>query len=290
MKNLLKEPLLHFLLLGAGLFLLFDLSSPHSGSADTKQEIVVSQGRIQTLQATYEKVWRRPPNEQELQGLIHEYVRDEVFYREAQAMGLDQNDTIVRRRMRQKLEFLAGELGGGVEPTDEELETFLAKHPDRFREENRYTFQQVYLNVNTREAALEADANALLIALRNGADATLAGDPLRVPQRFDHVPDSEVARTMGNPFLQELKRLPVGDWQGPIVSGFGVHLVKVSDRSEGRVPDLKEIRRKVSHEWSAQHRKENMETFYQALRQRYIVTIQPSPGEQIPSTEIALNE
>ena len=290
MKNFLKEPLLHFLLLGAGLFLLFDLSSSSSDATDSKREIVVSQGRIQTLQATYEKTWRRPPNEQELQGLIHEYIRDEVLYREAQAMGLDQNDTIVRRRMRQKLEFLAEELGGGIEPTDEELEAFLAKYPDRFREEGRYTFQQVSLNVNTRETSLEADANALLLELREGADASLAGDALRVPQRFDQVSDSEVARTLGNPFLLELKRLTVGEWQGPIVSGFGVHLVKIYDRVEGRVPDLKEIRQKVSHEWSAHHRKENLETFYQAFRQRYIVTIQPSPSVHVSSSEIALNE
>ncbi len=283
-----KEPLLHFLLLGAGLFLLFGLINNNNDVTDTKEEIVVSQGRIETLKATFNKVWQRPPNEQELQGLINEYIREEVLYREALAMGLDRDDTIVRRRMRQKLEFLSEDLITLSEPTEEELEAFLTEYPDRFRQETRFTFQQVYLNAKKRGVSAEANAESLLIELRAGADVSKAGDLLIVEQRFEKSREGEVARTMGKQFLEALQGMSVGEWQGPIVSGFGFHLVQITERIDGLVPELYEIRDAVVREWLAMKRKETNEAFYKGLLEQYVVTMEGiTPGKKSSETMVA---
>lgn len=285
MKRIIKEPLFHFLVLGAAIFLLFGLIN----STDTKQEIVVTQGRIQTLQTTFSKVWQRTPNKQELQGLIDEYIREEVMYRHAQAMGLDRDDTIVRRRMRQKLEFLSEDLTPLSEPTDAELEAFLTQHPDRFRQETRFTFQQVYLNVKKRGVSVEADARFLLSELFAGADASKAGDLLMVERHFENSSEGEVARIMGKQFLEALHGLSVGQWQGPIVSGFGLHLVQITERIDGKAPQLNEVRDVVVREWSSMKRKETNESFYQGLLAQYNVTVEGrnSSGKKSSDTEFA---
>ena len=160
--KLLREPLVHFLVLGAGLFLLFGLVG--DSNVAPADRIVVSSGRVAQLTQIFTRTWQRPPTEQELAGLIEDHVREEVYYREALAMGLDRDDTIVRRRMRQKLEFVTDDLVAAVTPTEEQLETYLRENPEAFRVPTRLSFQQIYFNRDRRGGSPHAEANVLATA------------------------------------------------------------------------------------------------------------------------------
>jgi hypothetical protein len=274
----LKEPLLHFLLLGVALFILFGwVGNDPDGPVDERTEIVVTMGRINSLGATFEKVWQRPPSPEELTGLVNDFIREEIMYREALAMGLDQDDTIVRRRMRQKIEFLSDDVANLIEPSEEELQAFLDTHPERFEEDDRYSFQQVYFDLHGRgESALD-DARAALSSLRAGElGPEDLGDSLMIELQFEDLRETDIKRTFGGEFLQAIETVPKGSWQGPVASGYGLHLVLVDHRVDGFVPLLAEIRDTVFREWSVEKRKEFTEAFYARLRERYIVTIEES--------------
>src|SRR5512140_853104 len=149
MKRILKEPLLHFLLLGAGLFLAYRLTPRTAGSGESGQ-VLVTQGQIEHLAAGFAKTWQRPPTPQELAGLVRDRVREEVYCREAFAMGLDKDDTVIRRRLRQKMEFVSDDIAAQAEPSDAELTVYLQTHPDAFRVPPQFTFHQVYLDSKAR--------------------------------------------------------------------------------------------------------------------------------------------
>ena len=284
--KLLREPLVHFLLLGAMLFGAFALLGERS-SAPTGQ-IVVTPGHIEHLTVGFTRTRQRPPTAQELAGLIDDYIREEVLYREALAMGLDRDDTIVRRRLRQKLEFLTEEVAETAPPTEADLQVFLQQHPDAFRVEPRLAFQHIYLNRHRRGAAANAEAQQLLAQLSTGDTATdtaALGDPFLLPSEFALSSRSEIARLFGDAFATQLQDLVPGHWMGPIESGYGLHLVFVRERVDGRVPALAEVRQAVQREWLAARRKAVNEQFYQRLRARYTVVVeQPqAASDHIPT-------
>lgn len=288
--KILKDPLLHFLLMGGVLFAVFQWGAG-DGAAGISQidEIVVTEGRVQTLYQTFGKVWQRAPTADELEGLIQDYIREEVLYREALAMGLDRDDTIVRRRMRQKIEFLSEDIASLEEPTEEELQEYLVAHPEKFRQDTRFSFRQVYLNADARGQSPDADALALLARLREqDGDAASAGDRIMIEHSFKNETEREIERALGRQFLQALRDTPQGSWQGPIVSGFGLHLVHISERIDGEVPELAEVRDIVLREWTAIKRTETNEAFYQMLRDRYKVTVE-KPGS-LSSSQLAMKE
>ena len=298
----LREPLLHFLLLGAAMFGTYQLVSDSGFSGNQPlEEIVITEGRIETLILGFKRIRQRTPTEEELDGLIQAHIREEVMYREALAMGLDRDDTIIRRRLQQKLVFLTEDMTGLADPTEAELETFLVENQEQFRKETRFSFEQVYFNVSERGSSAKTDAALLLAELRKstprkpgegstpGIDTALLGDKLLLSQ-FSKAYGREILRVMGSQFLAGLQSLPVGSWHGPIESEFGLHLVKLSERIEGVVPPLEDIRDHVSYEWTSAKREETNEASYSALRERYIVTfaepaasrlnaIAASPGE-----------
>jgi hypothetical protein len=280
MKKLLREPLVHFLLLGAGLFLLSGLVGDRAGT--DSNEILITPGHVEHLVAGFTRTWQRPPTREELAGLVQDYVREEVYYREALAMGLDKDDTIIRRRLRQKLEFLSEDTAAQAEPTDEDLRAYLKQHAEAFRVDQRLTFSHVYLNPDRHGKNLERDAEKLLAHLnRVGAKADVAelGDPFLLNHTYEAVTTQEAARDFGEKFAATLGELPVGQWQGPVESGYGAHLVLVHERTEGRMPELEEVRDAVGREWTNARRLEANEKFYQALLQRYTVTIEsPQPA------------
>lgn len=281
MRSILKEPLLHFLALGAALFAVFALlNDDDSGSGSQSREIVVTPGRTATLVAQFEKTWNRPPTSQEIDGLIEEHIREEILYREALALGLDRDDTIVRRRMRQKLEFLSEDILTLAEPTEEDLEEYLASHPDAYRLDSLFTFKQVFLNAKNRAGTIDADTQTLLATLRSkgpAADITEAGDRLMLEQSFEATPLRDVARLFGEEFATALAKTPTGSWQGPVPSGYGLHLVSITNHTEGQLPPLNEVRDAVLRDWSNERRNETNEAFYRNLRARYTVTIEEAP-------------
>ena len=276
MKRILREPLLHFLLLGAGLFIAYDVMQK-PGVRNDSGEIVVTMGQVENLAATFAKTWQRPPTPEELAGLVRDRVREEVYCREAKALGLDKDDTVIRRRLRQKMEFISDDIAAQAEPTDAELISYLQGHPDSFRVEPRFTFRQVYLNPAKHGENLARDAAQLLAQLKRAgiaADSAQLGDSLMLEHQFAAASASEVDNQFGDKFAAKLRELTPGQWQGPIESGYGMHLVLVSERIEGRLPALAEVRDTVRREWDNARRLEANDKFYQELLKRYTVTIE----------------
>lgn len=293
MKSLLREPLIHFLLIGAGLFLLFGWgggpsSQPGGQSGPQSTKIIVTQGQIEHLTAQFTRTWQRPPTEQEVKGLIDSYVRDEISYREATAMGLDRDDPTIRRRMRLKLETLNEDIAATTSPTDQDLRDFLERHPDSFREEPRAAFQQVFLNPDRRGMNVDSDARDMLATIRDEGAKTRPerfGDSLMsVPNEFPLLARSEIARLFGEEFSRSVIELEPTQWQGPVESGYGLHLVLVTERKPGRLPELAEVRDQVEREWVFARKKEMQEAMYQKLGERYTVVIEEPDA---PANEVA---
>ena len=275
MKRILKEPLLHFLLLGAAIFAAYGLVSKRSSGEPGK--IVISAGQVAVMAEGFTRTWQRPPTREELKGLIRDRVQEEVYCREAMALGLDQDDTIIRRRLRQKMEFVTDDIAALGEPTDEELRAYLKAHADTFRVERQFSFSHVYLNPARRGQNLARDTAQLLAQLRQAGakvDVSELGDPFLLEHRFEAAPASEVAKQFGEKFVTELGKLAPGEWHGPIESGYGAHLVFVTERTEGRVPGLAEVRDAVQREWTNARRLEMNENFYAKLLKRYSVTVE----------------
>ena len=274
---LLREPLLHFLVLGAALFGLLSLVDKKDAEAPAK--IVVSASRVATVADGFARTWRRPPTEQELQDLVEDYIRDEVFYREGRAAGLDRDDVVIRRRVRQKMEFLAEDMAA-AEPSDAQLAAFLASHPDRFRTEDRLTFRQVFLSATRRGRALDDDARQIadtLVRASAPEDTATLGDPFLLGEEFRAMSQSDVARTFGDGFAKRLSAIEAGRWEGPIPSSFGVHFVFVNERAKGNLPPLDSIREAVQREWLNARRIEVEQNLYRRLRDRYRIVVETPP-------------
>jgi len=281
MKILMREPLVHFLLVGASLFLLYQMMQTPDGN--TPNRIVVDTSQVEQLVAQFKRTWMRGPTEDELALLIESHVRDEVYYREALAMGLDKDDPQVRKRMRMKLEFLLEDLTA-EEPDDEALSTFLQQHSDKYRTEPQVSFRQLYLNPDKHQD-FTADAQSMLARLEQGVAPDSVGDVTMVPFEYTLVTQSEIVSAFGEDFALDVVKLAPGDWTGPLYSGLGGHLVKVTERIEGYLPELAEVRAQVERDYLAQRRQELKDMVYQKLRAGYQVVIQPPAIAEDPLTK-----
>ena len=274
LREVLREPLLHFLFAGAGVFLLYGaLSGPGD---DANDEIVVTVGQVEHLASIFLKTRLRLPTPQELAGLIDNYVVEELLYREAVAIGLDRDDTIVRRRMRQKMDFLLDDLAT-IEPTDEELQQFLDEQPERFRRDAHFSFDHFYIADGDAAAAM-----SVLDQLRSGeseARMNTAGSGL-LPDRIDDMSETQISALLGSTFTQQLMQLDPGDWTGPIESPYGVHLVRIDRMVESVVPALAVIRSDVRREWLFERREASRDEMIDALREKFRITIEDyeTPG------------
>ncbi|MGB2635511.1 MAG: peptidylprolyl isomerase [Candidatus Acidiferrum sp.] len=280
--RLLREPLLHFLLLGVAIFAAFSLLSRHK--VDKPGEIVITQGTMENLVTGFTRTWQRPPTQEELRGLVTDYVREEVAYRRAVAMGLDRDDTIVRRRLQQKLEFLSDDLSARVTPTDADLQAFLQSHADKFKTETTLSFRQIYLNPQLHGNNLHRDEAHLLAHLqRSGQESDLSsfGDPFLLPQSFENISLSEVKKIFGEQFAVGISAVAPGQWRWPVVSGYGAHLVYVVRRNEGRLPALADIHDDVRRQWLDAKRGEATDKLYQALLKGYTIRIEPLEEKKV---------
>jgi hypothetical protein len=277
-KSLLREPLVHFLALGALLFLFFEW---RGGGGPGSSRIFVTPGLVEHLASGFARTWQRSPTDAELKGLIDDYVKEEIATREAVGMGLDRDDTIIRRRLRQKLEFLVEDAASASPPRDAELQAWLDKHPQSFRAEPQLAFRQVYLSPERRGASVHADAEKLLVRLRTngeGAATDRLGDATMLPAELALGPLREVSRTFGEDFAEELMKIQPGRWSGPVESPYGLHLVLVRERVAASPPALTEIRPAVEREVLAERRKRDLDALYERLLGRYTVTIEmPKP-------------
>jgi hypothetical protein len=280
MSRWLQEPLLHFLLLGALIFVVYD---QWAGEGRSPDEIFISRGQQENLLNTFGRTWQRPPTAEEFQGLLRDYLRQEIAYREGRAMGLDQDDIVIRRRLQQKLELLAEDVATLAPPSKQDLQDFLDAHPEGFMVEPRLTLRQVYFSHDRRGEAAEQDALDLLQRIsHDGPEGEFEqfGDPLPLPARIEDLRESEIARLFGSEFTDGLQGLESGRWAGPVASGFGLHLVFIEVREAGRVPELAEVRDAVQREVSSQRRRDAVDSLFERLAANYTVEIEPLPKSQ----------
>ncbi|MHC5012362.1 MAG: peptidylprolyl isomerase [Planctomycetota bacterium] len=278
----LRDPLVLFLLLGCGLAALHFATRDDAPRLQRDTLIVVTDGDIRWLTQVFERTWSRPPTPEEVRALVDRRVRDEILYREALALGLDQGDAALRRRIAMKLEYLARDAGGLVEPTDAELEVYLAAHTERYAEAPRRAFTQVYVRGDdTDPAASEARARRLLDRLRAepDVDPDTVGDGFLIDRRQPPMTPAEVARLFGEGFAEALLALSGDGWQGPIRSGYGLHLVRIDAEMPGGPQTLEVVRDRVREDLLDGRREAALEAYLEALRAKYEVEIRASlPG------------
>ena len=279
-KRFFHEPLVQFLLLGALLFVYFEWKGGGSGPGSTR--ISITPGLVEHLASGFARTWQRPPTDAELKGLIDDHVKEEIATREAVAMGLDKDDTIIRRRLRQKLEFLVEDAVDQIPPTDAELQAWLEKHPEAFRVESRVALRQVYVSTERRGASARADAEKLLARLEAaGKDAKIdaLGDSSMLPRELPLGPLSEVTRAFGTEFAARIDAVSPGQWTGPVESPYGLHLVLVPERVAPARPALGDVRPVVERELLADRRRTQLQALYERLLARYTVTVEMAKGE-----------
>lgn len=267
MTSVLREPLVHFFVLGAVVFALFalfdDTSPPVSG-----QTITVTVDDARRLAAEFEATWRRAPTPDEFDHMIEDYIREEIFVREAKALGLDEGDAVIRRRLQLKMEFLTEAGAQAVNPDDVTLEAHLAAHPDRFARAPVVEFQQILLGETTgRSDVVEIRAD-----LNSGRDPVDVGQPSLLPASLPASPRQVVDATFGSGFFDAVAGLPVGEWAGPVATPFGRHLVLVTELQEGGLPPLDAIRERVLQDWYTTFAAELREERFEAMRARYQIT------------------
>ncbi len=280
--RLVREPLVHFLLLGGLLFGAYYAVNDDLPVSDANR-IVLDEAQVASLAAIFQRTWLRPPTHEELAGLVQGRVREEILYREALALGLDRDDMVIRRRLGQKMEFLNTDLTAPEPPTEAELQAYLDADRDRFRTAEHLSFTQVYLKEDGPERA-----TALLQQVTGHPPSQLEldqlGDASLLPDAMQQADGPEIARVFGDGFAEALSAAPPERWSGPYVSPYGLHLVYVSERRPAREPELGEVRSAVEREWLAERQRETNARFYQALRERYSVEVvypKPRTGEAL---------
>lgn len=278
MKTILKEPLLHFLIIGAAIFWIYDRTQEPELADSNK--IVVSEGKVEQLQANFFRSWKRPPTVTELSELIDQYIRDELYYREAVAMGLDRGDPVINRRLRQKLGLLFDDAVSASQFTDDELSSYLQDNMREFVQGPEVSFIQVYFNPDKRIEPM-ADAVDARKEIISGGELNYVGDEGFLPRQNKIVSQKNLSKEFGYVFAEAVVQQKVGEWSEPIKSGYGVHLIFVESRLGAREPSLDEVKPQVEYALREQQRKDIEEATYQALINNYDVVIEGTVQDKL---------
>ena len=274
-----REPLLHFLLAGLLVFVAFGFIG---GQEREAQEITVSRQQVEQLAATFAKTWQRPATGQEMKALIDDHVKEEIYVREALRLGLDQDDTVIRRRLRQKMEFMEQAEAAALAPAPGELEAYFENNKAVFEREPKLALQQVYIDPRKHPAAAEATALDVLRQLRANAGPPELGDATMLPPALDLSPPSTIAAIFGPAFAEEVVTLTPGEWSGPVKSEFGLHLVRITERENGSLPTLDEVREAVMGKWREAKQAEMTQRRFEDLLKSYNVKVDGSKGNGAP--------
>lgn len=270
LRRLVREPLVHFLAAGV---LVFVIASWRGAAVDpADRTITIDEDRVTWLVGQFEQTWQRSPSPLEIDQLIRDYVKEEVYYREALRMGLDQEDPVIRRRLRSKMEFLAASQVESAPATDAELAAWLNAHKAQYAEGARYSFDQIYLG-SADDPKIAAQAPALKRALAAGKDWRAEGQAISLPAQMVQADATAIGNEFGEDFAAALPAIAVGGWQGPVKSGFGLHLVRITQFVPGRVPPLSAVRQRVENDWREATLSDRQDRAYQALLDGYSVRI-----------------
>jgi peptidyl-prolyl cis-trans isomerase C len=266
LRALTREPLTHFFVAG---LLVFLISAWRGESIDpASRTITIDAAQVARLGAEWEKNWRRPPSPREIDALISDNIKAEIYYREALRLGLDEDDAVIRRRLRTKMEYLAGAQVESMRPTDATLLAWLEKYPGRFVPDAEYSFDQIYLGADGNRAGA-----ATLKKLSDGADWTQQGAPISLPKSLDFAARNEVEKQFGPEFTNSMANAAIGRWSGPLMSGFGSHLVRLRKVALPSKPKLADVRQSVENDWRAATYKAREAKAYETLLRGYTIRI-----------------
>jgi hypothetical protein len=282
MKRLLREPLVHFVVLGSVLFGAYAFLDRDRGGEAAPTEIRLTVDDLAQLMMVFESKWRRPPSQDEFNAMVEDRIREDVLYREALALGLDKDDTIVRRRMAQKMQFLAEDVAAAREPATEELRSWFAENGDLFALPGRASFRHLYFSTDRRGERARDDAADSLVALagepEDSAVAVSLADPFMFQDYYGDRTPQEIGREFGPEFAQTVAKLEPGSWQGPVQSGYGWHLVFVDTVIPGRVPAFEEVESDVKTAWLGEQNAEAWRKAYEEMRAKYTYLL-PVPAD-----------
>lgn len=277
----LREPLIQFLVLGAGIYALYGLfGAQDEGEQDYM--IVIDESRLESMSSGWQSRMQRPPTQQELDGLINQYIREEILYREALEMGLGEDDPITRRRMAQKLEFLTRDIARLKEPESGELEAYFEQNMDKYRSPVRITFTHIYFDPDKRADTALSDAEAELTNLQALADvpddARERGDRFMLQSYYPQKTALDIRKQLGSGFAESVFTLEPGRWHGPVLSGYGVHLVYVYAFAAAADPVFADVRERVYIDWQAGQQDSLNAQYYESLKSRYTIVVEEVPG------------
>ena len=265
-RRLIKEPLVHFLIAGALVFTLLSGRAPDLG----ERRIVVDERVVGGLVSRFYDSFRRMPTKDETDGLIRDWVQDQVYYREALALGLDEGDEVVVRRMRRKLESLAVADAETKAPSDAELQALIDKDPARYAEDPLTSFEQIFLGADTPDTRRTAEQQ--LPILRSGGTVPIL--PIPIPGKFSNASSADIAAQFGDEFTLALRGQPTGQWSGPVASGLGLHIVRVTKRGAAQPPVLVKVRQRVENDWRAAATTKAQSDAYARILKGYDVVIE----------------
>ncbi|MCB1501636.1 MAG: peptidyl-prolyl cis-trans isomerase [Bauldia sp.] len=277
LRRLIGEPLVQFLVIGVLLFAGYQFLRGREVADNAPETIVVSEGRLAQIAEIFARTWQRPPTADELRSMVDTFVREEIYYREGRKIGLDQDDTVLRRRIQQKMEFVLEPSPEELMPADGVLDAYLATHRDAYRLPARVAFTQVYFDPDRPGAEAEADEALVLLRGNDPPAPDTLGDRTMLPAAMPLTSSVRIAGTIGPEFAAAIENAPVGEWTGPIRSAFGWHVVHVNEREPARDPTLEEVVDIVRRDWEQQRRQEIASARYAELLSRYTIVVAPLP-------------
>jgi hypothetical protein len=278
-RGLFREPLLHFLIAGALIFVLGTLFDRSTNTGINGNRIQVAAPEIQRLREVWTRQWGHAPDSKQMKNLVDDYIREEVLYREARASGLDQDDTIIRRRLVEKMEFLSQELASTA-PSEEELQEYFQQNREKFRSPEQIAFSHIYFSTSKRGPTSEKDARSVLTSLSSGAipstSVSSLGDSFMLQSEYPLQTQQQIKELFGDEFARKLFLVDSAAWAGPIRSGYGFHLVRISQKLPSRIPELAEVRNQVLTDFQNRRLQVASQAFYDRVRKRYQVEIDKS--------------
>jgi hypothetical protein len=280
--KILREPLLHFILIGAAIYGAYAIyGAPQEEAQTDERRIVIDKEMVDGFKTLWKARWYREPTEQELNGLISNYIRETMYYQEAVSIGLDKDDPVTKRRMAQKLEFLTKDVAALKQPAEGELESYYKENMDAYRNPDLISFTHIFIDPDKRGDATLDDADALLSDLKavGAPDASIAdkGDRFMLSNDFSEQSEQQITKAFGSGFTESLMQLQPGEWHGPVLSGYGTHLVYVSSLETASVPAFEEVREQVLRDWQEAQQEIVEQQFYEELKNRYEIVFEGVP-------------
>ena len=276
-QNLLREPLLHFIVIAFLFFIAYIYMNPEDASNNV---ITVSEGRIALFKNSFIKQWHREPTESELENIIHSYVLNEAYVREARSLGLDQSDTMVNRRLRQKMDYMLEDLATVKKPTEKELNRYYSDHLDNYIAPAEYSFKQVFIADGKSDDVLQKSISSIRTQIENNQHPK--GEPSMLPKEIQQATSIDIEKKFGPAFVDNLEQSPINKWHGPIDSAFGKHFVFIYKKQALSTEPYEKVKDKVLQDWQYQHSKKFRQSFEKQLLDKYRVSIQ-RPTMEVPS-------